>query len=152
MSDLKGWQKSYHSVGHFLASKGAKNEIFSDYENLAKTINELEVQNKRLIDEHQIMRMSYNSLCDDLQNGEHVEMDWIHQAINDAARDRIVGAFNTKIARLSETITKLREALESWLAWEDRQIAKDGPYSGEEINKLINEARTTLREVFGEEK
>lgn len=115
-------------------------------------ISRLEKANKKLVSEHQIMRMSYNSICDDLHNGEHIDMEWVKSSIAEAGRDRAVGALNTKIAKLEgkrdKTIAKLREALEfygdedHWC--KDKFTARDlefGMFGGKR-------ARTTLQECF----
>ena len=42
---------------------------------------------------------------------------------------------------------KLRECLSNWLSWEQKQINTHGEYCGEEIKKLISDARKVLKEL-----
>lgn len=39
---------------------------------------------------------------------------------------------------------ELQKALGNWLEWEKEQIAKEGPYCGKEITKLINDGNLSL--------
>ena len=49
-------------------------------------------------------------------------------------------------AKLKAELVKERECLDGWLKWEDGQIEKEGPYAGEEINKLIDKGRQRQKE------
>lgn len=72
-------------------------------------LNDLALENKRLADQHHVMIQSYNSLCDDLQRGEHVEISWVKDAIDSAARDTMVNAFNQKVSRLEKENKRLAD-------------------------------------------
>jgi hypothetical protein len=54
------------------------------------------------------------------------------------------------IKRLQAENKKLREALNNWIQWENGQIVMNGEYTGEDITRLIREAKEALKEV-GEE-
>lgn len=53
---MSEWEEAYHATGHFLASKGCPNDIFSKHERIAITIRELEEENKRFYEEIKELR------------------------------------------------------------------------------------------------
>ena len=54
--------------------------------------------------------------------------------------------------QLRSQLAVCREALEKWLAFEDRSIAKHGQYVGMEIQDLIKNAREALKQLTDEKK
>ena len=50
--------------------------------------------------ENAILRDSYNKLCNDLSSGEHVEMSWVKEAIEEAANCRMAKVYQNKISQL----------------------------------------------------
>lgn len=55
-------------------------------------------------------------------------------------------------SRESELLARVRElegVLTDWIAFEDRSIAKDGPYVGKEITELIAQGRKALKQIEG---
>ena len=111
MSDFEKWFKKYG----FLSCDSCKENSLEAWDFQQSKIDKLQAEltlareeNKTLIDQHKVMIDSYNYLCDDLYNGEPVEIDWVRQAIDSAARDILVKALNVKAAELKKEIDKLQ--------------------------------------------
>ena len=49
--------------------------------------------------------------------------------------------------KLQAENAKLKECLSNWLSWEQKQINTHGEYCGEEIKKLISDARKVLKQL-----
>jgi hypothetical protein len=52
-----------------------------------------------------------------------------------------------RIEELEKQNEIMKEALISWLKWEELQIKKDGEYVGQDINNLINMGREALKQI-----
>lgn len=107
---MSEWEEAYHATGHFLASKGCPNDIFSKHERIAITIRELEEENKRFYEEIKELRgTSYkyeHSVIPDLEARIEELEQFNKNHMNTACK------MQTTIVQQQETITKLREALE----------------------------------------
>lgn len=88
-------------------------------------------------EEIRVLRDSYNSLCDYLSNGEHVEMSWVREAIDNAARDILVDSFNKKIISLEKENAELKEICNN----ADIEISVF-----RENNKLLSEIKELTRQ------
>lgn len=82
---IKGWRKAYHEIGQFMASNGAKNELFSDFESIASEINRLET---RIKDAEQLITWAISEdegICD---LGLLSKMEaWLEKAISEVQNE-----------------------------------------------------------------
>ena len=62
--------------------------------------------------QHLILLDSYNKLCDDLQNGEHVEMSWVVDAIHEAANCMMANVYQSEIKRFKEKLAKANDLID----------------------------------------
>lgn len=85
-------------------------ELQSKLKEIHKSYSELR---EEYIYELEILRDSYNQLCDDLQRGEHVEMSWVRDSINDAAHSRMSKVYQAKIQSLQSDNQKLTDMNQS---------------------------------------
>ena len=51
-----------------------------------------------------VLRDGYNSICDDLHRGEHIDMDWVKGAIEDAAHSHMAKVYRKKIKQLEKAL------------------------------------------------
>lgn len=65
----------------------------------------------RLSKENAILRNGYNSICDDIYLGEHIDHEWIKQSILDAASGHFMDVLNRKIKDQTKMMDVLKAAL-----------------------------------------
>lgn len=68
------------------------------------------------------------------------ENAFLKESINGTRMKRM----NEEIEQLKHENMKLFEALNNWIRWENGQIVMNGEYTGEDINRLIKEAKGVL--------
>jgi len=118
---IKGWRKAYHEIGQFMASRGANNELFSDFESIASEINKLEARIEELEADKGKLIDGISKMTDDL---DAVSADLISEQ--------------------QETIATLREDM-NWMVDEFLKVDRANGKLLLEMRK-----RTALKKAFGE--
>jgi hypothetical protein len=104
----------YYLLGGYFFTEDScmsKDDVRKSFHANDEYISHLEKQSETIKEESQVLRDSYNSLCSDLDNGEHVDMSWVRSSIDNAANDRLVTAFNRKVSHLEKQNENLVEAI-----------------------------------------
>jgi hypothetical protein len=60
-----------------------------------------------VLEQHKVLVDSYNSLCDSLDRGEHIDMDWVRAAIEESAHSHMAGVYQRRITYLEKRIEYL---------------------------------------------
>jgi predicted nuclease with TOPRIM domain len=83
-----------------------------------KELEKLEQENARLKERlkedekiNRYLRSSLNKLYGEISNGEHLDKEWIKEALLDEPRCRLVNALNHKIKQLEQENAKLKDRL-----------------------------------------
>ncbi len=67
---------------------------------------------ENLRNENTILRDVLIKIGEDIDRGEHVEFDWIKDAMYEAAQSRLSKAYQNKVKQLEQTIKDNKELME----------------------------------------